>query len=273
MDVIPKTADNESRLQLLEETIEQLSGNNPGNERFQTSEAQSEKLIEHSPGGASRPRAAPFAASTSSTCSTLRATAAQPRTSTVSSAPLLHIRGWSHYYRPPSTKMSRGEAELLFDKIQNIAGELSVAMYVLPTCVANHQVSYRISGDIYIYELRMDLAGLLENHGLHVHGKAVSIVLEQSSETKRDYAQFMDDRGHGYGEVVCDEGYIASFTDFPRSLCLCSVGTKQTLGAPGPFGWKWHVGDFNKVGLRAPPVLEEDKTDGAGSVDGVRSNV
>lgn len=112
-----------------------------------------------------------------------------------------------------------------------------VRIHVIPPpYAANHQTSYRIASHIDIYELRTSLTILLESNGITAHGNAIKLMLEQSNQRKRDYAQFMKARDRLSDDLVCDDGYFFSFTDFQRSLRLFSTGSWRVLGGPGPNG-------------------------------------
>lgn len=213
------------------------------NARFQKLETQTEKLSEEQPGMSkvAQGTAAPSsAASTTSMWWRPTATASpplsarvSPSASTGSKTPhLFHFRGWSRDGAPPSTIISRVDSELFNDKIHNIAGELFMAMSFLLPCVANHQISYRISVGVDLSELCKDLTALLEDDGMRVHGEAVKHMLEQSIERERYYTQFMDARDLLRGGPLFDEGCIASFTECQRGLRLFRTGTWEILASP-----------------------------------------
>lgn len=95
----------------------------------------------------------------------------------------------------------------------------------------------------------------LERHEIVVHGKSVEFILKQSSECKRDHAQFMEARNRLFGELVGDDAFLASLTESQRSLRLFSTGSWEVLGEPGPLGWKWHAGTFSNARFRVSSFL------------------
>lgn len=146
------------------------------------------------------------------------------------------FRGWSPYGARPS------------NSIKNITVEL---------------YDYMSYGDVDMYELRTDLTILLERNEITVHGKAVKLELEQSCESNIQYAQFMEarDRLRDDDDDVCDDDYLASFTDCQRSLRLFSAGSWEVLGGLGPHGWTWNRDAFTKSGTRLPSFLSADGGD------------
>lgn len=125
---------------------------------------------------------------------------------------------------PPSTKIRRGEAELLDTEIKNIAGKLYDFTSFLPPWVANQQLSYCTSNDYDVFEVRRDLNIVLDCHEITVHDKSVNIVLEQSSERKRDYGKSMGVHGRLFNHLVCDEVFLAFCTECQMLLRLFITG-------------------------------------------------
>jgi len=104
-------------------------------------------------------------------------------------------------------------------------------------------VAYKVRGSAPASVLKQKIMDAMHRHDIRVHGKELRVVLEQSAERRRDYAQFSKPKD-ALMEEVCQ-----------KSLRLYSKGTWELLGKPSEQGWQWHARSFQVAGVGLPSSL------------------